>query len=221
MTFGDTDTEDLPETTSELVEWATRRLEEQAEEGSPPPVVEEELLGEPLGTLVINAANAQEDSVQPSTPAEDLPTTPAEASIPETPAVLEQTPVPTTGAKKRRAETPVTSTTKKSRRRSTASEASKVLEGLFEKRDNLWMTYLQTKESKEGERRRRQRYVDERRLEMEEKRFELYRLRLESEAQQFMLEAEEKKRKESQAFIIQMINSGKSKEEAEALLALL
>ncbi|KAI9909068.1 hypothetical protein PsorP6_014592 [Peronosclerospora sorghi] len=162
----------------------TRRLEEQAEEGSPPPVDEEELLGEPLGTLVINTANAQEDSVQPDTPAEYPPTTPAEASIPETPAVLEQTPVPTTGAKKRRAETP-------------------------------------SKESKEGEERRRQRYVDERSLEMEEKRFELDLLRLESETQRFMLEAEEKKRKERQAFIIQLIASGKSKEEAEALLSLI
>ncbi|KAI9919521.1 hypothetical protein PsorP6_017401 [Peronosclerospora sorghi] len=215
---GDTDTEDLPETTSELVEWATHRLEEQAEEGSPPPVADEAFLGEPLGTLVINAANAQEDSVQPATPAEDPPSTPAEASIPETPAVLEQTPVPTTGAKKRRAETPVTATAKKSRRRSTASEASKGLEGLFEKRDNLWMTYLQSKESKEGEERRRQRYVDERRLEMEEKRFELDRLRLESETQRFMLEAEEKKRKECQAFILQLIASGNSKEGAETLI---
>ncbi|KAI9917222.1 hypothetical protein PsorP6_012419 [Peronosclerospora sorghi] len=173
---GDTDTEDLPETTSELVEWATRRLEEQAEEGSPTPFAEEELLGEPLGILVINAANAQEYSVQPDTPAEDPPTTPTEASIPETPAVLEQTSVPKTGAKKRRAETPE---------------------------------------------RRRQRYVDEWRLEMEEKRFELDRLRLESETQRFMLEAEEKKRKERQAFILQLIASGKSKEEAEALLVLL
>ncbi|KAI9916510.1 hypothetical protein PsorP6_017183 [Peronosclerospora sorghi] len=77
--FGDTDTDDMPETTKELVEWATRRMEEQAEEGSPPPVAEEELLREPLGTLVINTANAQEDSVQPDTPAEDPPTTPAEA----------------------------------------------------------------------------------------------------------------------------------------------
>ncbi|KAI9911872.1 hypothetical protein PsorP6_009453 [Peronosclerospora sorghi] len=163
------------------------QLEEQAEEGSPPPVAEEELLGEPLGTLVINAANSQEDSVQPDTSAEDPPTTPAEASIPETPAVLEQTPVPTTGEKKRRAETP---------------RGIKGLEGLFEKRDNLWMTYLQSKESKEGEERRRQRYIDERRLEMEEKRFELDLLRLESETQRFMLEAEEKKRKERQAFIL-------------------
>ncbi|KAI9912286.1 hypothetical protein PsorP6_008994 [Peronosclerospora sorghi] len=152
---GDTDTEDLPETTSELVEWATRRLEEQAEEGSPTSVAEEELLGEPMGTLVINAKNDQEDSVQPATPAEDPTTTPAEASIQETPAVLEQTPVPTTGAEKRRAETPVTATAKKSRRCPTASEASKCLEGLFEKRDNLWMTYLQSKESNAGEERRR------------------------------------------------------------------
>ncbi|KAI9912789.1 hypothetical protein PsorP6_005271 [Peronosclerospora sorghi] len=165
-----------------------------AEEGSPPPVAEEELLGEPLGTLVINAANAQEDSVQPATPAEDPPTTTSEASIPETPAVLEQTPVPPTGAKTRRSKTPVTTTAKNSRLRSTAMEASKGLEGLFKKRDNLWMTYLQSKERKEGEERRRQLYVDERRLEMEEKRFELDRLLLESETQRSSSKA--KKRRE-------------------------
>ncbi|KAI9923143.1 hypothetical protein PsorP6_000357 [Peronosclerospora sorghi] len=203
---GVTDTEDLPETTSELVEWATRRLEEQAEEGSPPPVAEEELLGEALGTLVINAANAQEDSVQPATPAEDPPTTPSEASIPETPAVLEQTrsPRPTrkSGVPKRRLLPPQRSlvVVRPPARHQKAS---------------------QSKESKEGEERRRQRYVDERRLEMEEKIFELEHLRLESETQRFMLEAEEKKRKERQAFIRQLIASGKSKEEAEALLALL
>ncbi|KAI9895775.1 hypothetical protein PsorP6_018742 [Peronosclerospora sorghi] len=73
----------------------------------------------------------------------------------------------------------------------------------------------------EEEERRRQRYVEKRRLEMEEKRFELDRLRLESETQRFMLEAEEKKRKERHAFILQLIASGKSKEEDEALFSLL